>query len=336
MARVFVTGGSGFIGRHLVARLREQEHEVDCLVRDSSETRALQGVGINFVYGDLLAADSFREPISKADLVYHLAGVTIPPRDQDYFVTNAGGTKVVGELCAEADSPPTLVYVSSLAAAGPSPLDAPRDESIACAPVSAYGKSKREGEEQLRKVADRVPVSIVRPPGVFGPHEPFLPQFFEMARRGWCVVPGTGRDQYSFVYVDDLVEVIQLAANHGRRLVAEDDPEATGVYFAAQPELVTMSELAGLAAKILEQDRVRTLRIPISLCLLVGCGGQLARRLGFRPLLNWDKMREARAGSWTCSTNRIESEFGYEAPASLEDRLRTTIDWCLKSGRLKP
>lgn len=116
-----MTGGTGFIGSHLVEALLQQGVQVRCLLRKSSDLKWLQGLPIEFVQGDCNDKTSLEEVVKDTDWVFHLAGVTKALRKETYFDVNGLGTENLILACLEKN--PRLqkfIYVSSQAAAGPS------------------------------------------------------------------------------------------------------------------------------------------------------------------------------------------------------------------------
>src|SRR5262249_51485937 len=144
---------------------------------------------------------------------------TLPKLLKTYDQVNAEGTRRLAEACVRQPQPPVFVHVSTLAAAGPAPIDRPLTESSPPVPVSAYGRSKLAGERHLGALADRLPVPVARPPIIFGPGDPFVKKLFRMVQWGINLVPRSAACPLSWLYVGDLVEALLLAADRGRRLV---------------------------------------------------------------------------------------------------------------------
>jgi len=119
MARVLVTGASGFIGGQLVDALLANSDDVTCLVRAKSDTSALQLKGVNLAFGDVTDPSSLPAAIASAETVYHLAGLTKANTAAKFHRVNEVGVRNVVDACAKRTSPATVVVVSSLAAAGP-------------------------------------------------------------------------------------------------------------------------------------------------------------------------------------------------------------------------
>jgi nucleoside-diphosphate-sugar epimerase len=225
-----------------------------------------------------------------------------------------------------------------LAAGGPAREGIPRRENDLPQPVSDYGSSKLAAEVALRQLADRVPITVLRPPGVFGPRERYILGLFRAAKRGWVALPQGGNQRVALLHVRDLVACMEQAALHGRRLDVKTSParESRGVYQVAAREQPTIVEMANRIAAILGHPRpVRVVYVPRRVVWSAATAAQVAwevrRRRGF---FNRDKMREAFAGDWTCDPRRAERELGFRASAPLDDQLRETADWYREHGWL--
>src|SRR6056297_1968637 len=228
MTRALVTGGSGFIGFHLVKQLTQQGVLVRCLVRRSSNRELLEPFDPEFVFGDVTDPASIGQALDDVEIVYHLAGVTKSLRRSEFTSVNQGGVEHVARCCAQLGRPPVLIVVSSLAAAGPSSPDRPRIEADPVAPVSQYGRSKRAGELAAHRFADQVPISIVRPPIVLGQGDrDGFAMFDSIAKLGVHVVPGFTSDRFSVIHAEDLADALIVVAQRGKR-IATDPADSQG------------------------------------------------------------------------------------------------------------
>jgi nucleoside-diphosphate-sugar epimerase len=332
MAKVLVTGASGFIGAKLTERLVEQGDDVTCLVRARSNRAKLAPLRVRFAVGDVRDPVAMRWAVEGADIVYHLAGLVTAFRASDLMEVNAEGFRNVVAACAGCAAPPVLVLVSSLAAAGPSPPDRARTESDPPMPVSHYGRAKRSAELIAEQYAAQVPITIVRPPIVFGEGDLLMRNVFRsIFRYGIHVALGVSRWHYSLIHVHDLVDALILSAERGTRLSAEGTPSdpPRGYYFVATEDQPTFAELGLLIGKSLGRKSVRILRSsgPVVLWPAAALAEAIARLRGQPYIFNLDKAREARAGDWVCSTHTIRRELGFSPQAPITDRLRQTADW---------
>ncbi len=349
MAKVLVTGATGFIGQHLVRMLLERGDEVACLRRKSSNVDHYNSLDVRLVEGDVTAPDTLPPAVAGTEEVYHLAGLVSALRREDFFRVNEQGTRNLMAACAATGTPPVVVLVSSLAAGGPQVGAEIRKEDDRPAPVSNYGRSKRAAEIAAAELAERVPLTIVRPPMVFGGGDRAMLQIFRpIARLGVHLVPGYRASRFSLIHVEDLCQGMLLAARLGQRVApstaengtdASKSPQAKtsfrGYYYLAHDEQPTYAELGKLIGQALGRRRTLCLPTAIWFMRLVALTNEGIGRLRTRPpALNLDKAREAAAGSWTCSPERARRELGWSCGADLTTRLTQTVNWYREQGWL--
>jgi len=362
MKKVLVTGASGFIGRHLVEHLHDLGCEVRCLVRPTSDRSAVSGKAVQFVEGSLSDLDSLRRAVAGVDVVFHLAGMTKALQRKSLWDVNEHGSRQLATACAESGNPPTLVAVSSLAAGGPlvkmqADEHVPdayrlgdyrvRRETDVPAPVSDYGRSKLAGERAIVEFADRMPISIVRPPIVIGPADrDGLEMFRLIARMSLHLVPGLRPSLFSVVHVEDLSRTLAAVAIHGERCVPETVSlnksqnnsaieDARGVYFVSDPTIVTYSELGKMIGRAIGNDHVRCLRIPPRIVRAIALINQGISNLRGRPhILSIDKSREAIATGWACDPAKLQRDGAVRFPVDLQTRLNQTVTWYREQGWL--
>jgi nucleoside-diphosphate-sugar epimerase len=345
MAKVLITGGTGFIGAKLTERLVARGDDVTCLVRVPGRCGVVRKHGARVIYGDVRDCQQVRQATAGCDMVYHLAGLVSAFRLRDMISVNVDGFRNVVEACAASETPPTLVMVSSLAAAGPSTAERPRVESDPPAPVSNYGRSKRAAEQLAQNFAARVPITIVRPPIVYGEGDVnMLSVYRSIYRLRLHAAFGVAHSRYSLVHVCDLVEALLLCCQSGKRLLpmdahstngAAEAASAAGYYFVAGDEQPTFGELGQLIGKALNRRVLVCGGSRTFMLWSVAAGAEAIARLRRKPyIFNFDKAREAQAGSWTCSALAIQSQLGFRPSAPLVVRLQQTADWYLQQKLL--
>ena len=164
-SRILVTGGTGFIGRHLVDQLVAEGASVRVLTRGSSRL-AENWRGVEIEVGDLRNGSSLRAPVQGCRVVYHLAGELREPAQ--FQATNTEGTQHLLEAC-QASPVESVVILSSVGVMGVR-KPGPANEATACHPRNAYEKSKYAAEQLALAWSARtdIPVTVLRPTIVFG------------------------------------------------------------------------------------------------------------------------------------------------------------------------
>ncbi len=331
MEKVLVTGASGFIGYHLVKALIERGNEVTCLVRESSNLSRIEPLGVKLAHGDVTDPASLAPAVHGKDVVYHLAGVVIAFNSAQLHRVNEEGVRNMAAACAGVPNPPVLLLVSSVAAAGPAVKGRLRTEEDPPEPVSNYGRSKRAGELAAEEFADRVPITIVRPPIVFGEADVGCLDIFRPIKRFHLhFVPSFTRREFSFLHAADLAQMLILAAEQGRRVSPPQDnlPSTAGYYFADSGEHPTYHELGRMIGKAFGYRHTFSVScFPIAVWAVSALSDLGGRIRGKPNFLSIDKAREATAGGWACSGKKAADELGFSVAKPLLERFRQTVQW---------
>ena len=327
--KILVTGATGFLGSHLVEELLRRGHEVHCLVRRTSNLQWLEALPVRLVYGDVTSKESLRDAVCGKDTIYHAAGDIRGKSAWAFDRANHFGTVNLLQACWRYNAGVRrVVLISSLSVGGPSGRGKPVREEDSPRPVSLYGKSKWKAEEAAKRFIGRFPVTIVRPPVIFGPRDRGMYPFFKALKKG-IVVRIAGERKASFVYVKDVVA--------GTILAAETQAAAGRTYYIASERGTAWREFAQTAARAAGPaiGTVREIVVPVGMVRAVGAFNSVAAALtGKARMLDWQKSREIVQPYWVCDISRAKRELGYQPAYSLEAGLAETIQWYEEKGWL--
>ncbi len=300
--------------------VRRRGLEVRCLVRPTSNLSYLRPLTPELVFGNVTLPGMLAPALEGVDAVIHCAGLTKAPSRFHYFEANEGGAKNLYNACLmHKEKILKIVHVSSLAAIGPSQEGAPVTEETGPHPVSDYGASKLAGQRIAEARMADFPISIVVPPGVYGPRDRDFLVYFKWVARGRVPLIGRQERYLSLIHVQDLAEaVVELLVSDrsaGRAFLVDDG----GVH--------TWTGVAGAIGRALNRT-FKPLHVPVGAVRTLGMIGDLyAKITGKAPVINSQKVRELLQSSWTCSSRRICAELGFRAQYPLERGIRETLAW---------
>lgn len=277
MAVIALTGGTGFVGAHLIEYALAQGHSVQALTRRPQTDRR----GVYWVPGTLEDSTALARLVAGADVVIHLAATLKAARRRDFFAVNVDGTCRLIDAMEKTVPNARLVHVSSLAARRPD--------------LSDYAASKYQAEKFVESLGPDRDWTIVRPPGVYGPGDHEILKLVKAARRGILPVPGHRHHRVSLIYGPDLAgflgSLVQPQTLRGRR-VDVDDGHGNGYSY---------DDLARILSGGLDRS-VRIMAIPGPALLLAGhvnsLWGKVVRQ---PPMLSAMKARELLNPDWVSS-----------------------------------
>ena len=325
-SRVLVTGGTGFVGSHLLEGLSSQGVQLRVLVRRTSDMTYLAKLNAERIEGGLDDHAALARAVSDVDIVFHLAAVTRARSEREYHQVNAVGTQALVEaILAARPRPRRLIYLSSLAAAGPASNGRPVGLGDTPRPITAYGRSKLLGEHFCLAATNELEVVILRAPAVYGPRDRDLFLCFLLAARGILPVPRGPERLLQFIHVNDLAEALIRAAAA---------PKAVGVYHVAEPQSYAWSEIARWIAKALGRQ-VWAVRVPQWVVHAAATVSELAAAtVGRATIFNREKAQEMLAPGWLCETEAAKRDLGFEGRISLPVGLTGTAAWYREQGWL--
>lgn len=329
-----VTGGTGFLGTHLVHRLVEEGVRVRVLARapHSPSPTGAHGGGrwpwgpdrVETVAADVRDADAVARAARGADRVYHLAARARgwAPEAGEFESVNVRGTRNV--CVAARDAGASLLHVSTALVAPPgSGGDAPpasRGNGGDPTALTPYQRTKARGERVVERfIARGLDGAVVRPTRVFGPgplnEANSVTRLIDLYRRGlfrFRIADGDARANYA--YVADVVDGIVRAARRGR-------PGAR--YVLAGENLTLPGFLERIARASGRSRRVVALPRAVARAVALGCEG--LARIGVEPLITREWV-ELLSVDWPVRSGRSVEELGY-APLSADEGIRRTLSW---------
>lgn len=322
-----MTGGTGFIGSHLVEALLAQGHEVHCLVRDTRRLGWISGLpSVTILQGNMDEPRSLLAGMGGVDQVYHVAGLTRARAAREFFRVNAEGTRHLVRACLETPrGPRRLVLLSSLAAVGPMPMATACAEDVSPRPVSPYGWSKLQGEAAALGVRDRLHVTVLRPPVVYGPRDRGVLEVARWVARGLLPMPAGPSRALSVCYVQDLVTAL-LAAGEAKVPSGE-------IFHVAGEGAFTWEQVGDALGEALGVHPT-PVRIPVPILLALATGADAWAWFTGRPqYFSRGKVREA-AGHWLCDTGKARRHLGAVPRVGLRKGAAVTVKWYREAGWL--
>ncbi|MEX0856047.1 MAG: NAD-dependent epimerase/dehydratase family protein [Gemmatimonadota bacterium] len=328
--RVFLTGGTGFLGSHVAALLRSEGFSVRALHRPGSDTAYLEAIGCELVEGRLEdGASSLAQAMRNCDVLVHGAAVIYAelPWSRVREINVLGAARV---FQGGADAGVRRgVHLSSIAVYGnrtgrideETPLDAPLP------PRARYARSKREAETAVSDVARerRMAVTILRPSVVYGERDRlFIPKLRGLLRLPVHPLLGGGRTAMAAIYAGNLAHAVL-------RALTVAGPARTRCFNVAEDHPITQRTLLGGLAGAVGVP-FRPISLPRGLALL---GARVGDTLGVR-MRGVEELSLARAVQLATrlnpyATERIRAELGWLPPIPLEEGLGRTAEW-LKTG----
>ncbi len=321
--KALVTGGTGFIGSHLVQILVGENWDVTCLIRSKSRTDFLQKFPVRFVESSVNDVDSLGKAVKGQDYVFHLAGRIRPASRTVYDIANHQLTRNLVQACLRKNtSLKRFVYISSISAAGPSLPNFYSEESQAPSPISEYGRTKLKGEEAVREVWDIMPATIIRPPNVYGPRQQEMELLIKLISKRIVPLLKGKKETSSLIYVKDLIQGI---------LQATLSPKTKNqIYYLTDGKGYSWQKIISTLKKHVLGESF-FIPLPEELLSFSAWLVDMFKKTGliksFFGLKLWRAMPPT---LWLFSSSKAEEDFGFHARYSLENGIKETFNYYRK------
>jgi len=316
--KIFITGGTGFIGSHVVDFLLKFKNiHIYALTRNLKKPKWLQGRNISLLEGNLFSLPPLP---SDLDYIIHIAGLSKALKSENYYTVNQKGTaSLFHKLNLGKANPKKVVCLSSLAAAGPCSNGQMVAENRETFCVTPYGKSKRLGEREALLYKDQFPVVIVRVGPVFGPRDrDFLP-YFKLINKGLLPSLDSKAGLMSLCYVKDLARALYLCM--------KKEVKSGEIYHIADPKPYSWDEFGMTIARTLGKKTLKINPPYWFIHLLTGLS-ELGARISKKPtILNQDKLKEMNQEGWITDTSKAKKELGFETEYTLDQAVNETVQW---------
>ena len=320
--RIFITGGTGFIGRKLALKLANEGNDVVALIRSKGKAQDLQHDNISFVEGDLFNKGALEVGMHEAEEVYHLAAfASVWAKDDTFSRVNIDGTLNILNA-AKKKGVKKIVVTSTAGVIGPA-IDGPVNEDTPRQVdfFTDYESTKYESELKIKEyVAEGQHVVIVNPTRVYGPGplnvSNSVTKLVKQYIAGqWKFMPGDGMSTGNYVYVDDVINGHILAMAKGR----------AGERYLLGGEDATYHDLFNTIAEI-GGKKYKLYKMPLGVMLTFGkIQLFLAENFGRQPMITPGWVRKY-LYKWMVSSAKAERELGYEV-TSLKQGIQNTVDW---------
>jgi len=327
--RVLVTGATGFTGALLTRKLVRAGLEVHAIARASSNLEALRDLPIHWHRGNVFDEIVVAEAAQGVDYIFHVAAAYREAKHADamYHQVHVLSTQLLARAALKNPAFKRFVHVSTVGVHGHI-ANPPADELYSMHPGDIYQQTKADAELWLRDFAQKksLPYTVIRPAAIYGPGDTRLLKFFRMASRRILFLLGRGQYLYHLIHVDDLTNIMILAATHPS---ARDE-----IFICGNSDCVTLDQMARIVAGELG-NRFRLVRLPaFPFFLAADVCEWVCRALGVEPPIHRRRLAFFTKDR-SFNTRKLREKLGYQTRYSNEAGLIQTTAWYCEQGWLK-
>ncbi len=327
--RVLVTGATGFTGSILTRKLVRAGLEVHAIARPSSNLSELSDLPIHWHRGNVFDEAVVNEAAQGVSYIFHVAAAYREAKHADtmYRRVHVVSTQLLARAALKNPGFKRFVHVSTVGVHGHI-ANPPADELYSMSPGDIYQQTKADAEVWLRDFAQKqpLPYTVIRPAAIYGPGDTRLLKFFRMASRRTLFLLGHGQCLYHLIHVDDLTNIMILAATHPASL--------NEIFICGNQDCVTLDQMARIVAGELG-NRFRVVRLPaFPFFLAADVCEWLCRKAGIEPPIHRRRLAFFTKDR-SFNTSKLREKLGYQARYSNEAGLIQTTRWYCERGWLK-
>lgn len=328
--KVLLTGATGFVGSHLADKLNDLGFDIKCTVRRNSNLQWLANKGFEFIVASLDDKEALKNAVKDVDYVFHVAGLTFAKNENEFMRSNRDGTKNLIEAVYKAN--PNLkrfLFVSSQTVAGPAQIfDKPVTEDMPPNPLTAYARSKKAAEDIVLSYKDKLPITIVRSPAVYGPRDTAIFTVFQTVNMGIGTLMGLNKKYISLINAIDLSDGIIKAAI--------SDKSKGEIYFITSNEFYSWDFLIDEIKNALGKKSVLKIRLPHFVVLSLAAMSEFFGKFSSKPsVFNYEKGIDFIQDYWICSPDKAKEDLDFVQQISAENGLKMTVEWYKEKKWLK-
>lgn len=328
--KIFVTGASGFIGSHLVPKLKDRGLETTVLLRDEKKKKNFESLGANVVIGDITQPKSFQNELKLHETVIHLAAIRSNwGREEDFKKTNSDAIK---SLFIPKSKIKHVIITSSVYTMG-NLAKIPADENICLNAKDLYGKTKILAEKYTLQYSKKtnIPFTIIRPSIVYGPGDNdigMISKMIKLITQKKLPIIGTGNNLLHLIYIEDLVNGYIKAIENGGN-------NQTYILAGANPiKFIDLVNLIKKELKIKYKDRhfnkflIRLLSAAFEKIYYL-LGKIIPPLVKMEPPISVIKV-ETISNNWYYDITKAKTELGFKPKINYNSGIKKTIEWIKK------
>lgn len=324
--RVLVTGATGFTGSNLVHKLVGMGVDVVAIARPTSNLSPFEGMPITWLRGDVFDTELVDKAMEGVSYVFHMVTPFREAKSPDvgYYNVHVLSTQLMAKAALKQPNFQRFVHVSTIGVHGHI-ANPPADETYRTSPGDIYQDTKLEGEIWIKEFGDSsgLPVTVVRPAGIYGPGEKRLLKIYKWVNKGRVPLIGQGKNLLHFIHVDDLTDFFIVAATH---------PKAVGeVFICGSEKAIEFKDMVALISDYYGSS-VTFLKFPATPLFLLGDFFEtICRPLGIEPPI-YRRRLAFYTKDRSFNTSKMRNLLGFSTKHSDEAGLKELAQWYLDQG----